>query len=103
MSRLSAGRTKNRLRGIMIVAQLVLAGVFALAGYKEAQRFGREYGRTPWGWRPWAWALALGLSFIIGIVLLAVAERQGRSAKRVPAPVVAPTGPVYGYTILPKD
>ena len=67
----------------MYIPQLVLAALFALAGYKEAQRFSRQYGRTPWGWEPWGWALALGLSWVIGIVLLAIAERTGRAqAKR---------------------
>ena len=59
---------------------LVLAPLFALAGYQEAKRFHQQYGRTPWGWDPWVWAVALGLSFLVGVVLLAVAERQGRSA-----------------------
>jgi hypothetical protein len=59
--------------------ELVLAVVFAIAGYQEARRFSRQYGRTPWGWDPLVWALVLGLSFLIGIVLLAIAERQGRA------------------------
>jgi len=59
--------------------RLLLVALFATAGYRRARYFERRYGRTPWGWRPWGWAIALGLSFIIGIVLLAIAERSGRS------------------------
>jgi hypothetical protein len=79
--------------------QLILAALFALAGYKEAQRFARQYGRTPWGWQPWGWALALGLSWVVGIVLLAIAERAGRaqakSGRTVP---VMSTGQYLGQT-----
>ena len=28
---------------------LVFAALFAFAGYREAQRFQRQYGNTPWG------------------------------------------------------
>lgn len=57
---------------------LILCVVFAIAGYGEAQRFERQFGRTPWGLSAWIWALMLGLAFLIGLVLLAVAERMGR-------------------------
>ena len=79
------------------LVQLAIAVVFAIAGYQEAGRFERQTGRTPWGWRPWVWALALGLSFFIGLLLLAIAERQGKkNAKRRPAarPVV-PAAPSH--------
>lgn len=61
-------------------AVLVFAALFALAGYQEARRFHREYGNTPWNWEPLVWAIVLFLSWLIGIVLLAIAERQGRNA-----------------------
>src|SRR3954453_8114826 len=67
-------------------AVLVLAVLFAVAGYQEARRFARQYGQTPGGWDPWVWAVVMFLSWVIGIVLLAIAERQGRSrAARQPA------------------
>ena len=93
-----------------MVVTLVLAAIFAVAGYQEARRFGRQYGRTPWGWDPAAWAAALGLSFIVGIVLLAVAERQGRASftrgavASVPeqgAAAPSQQAPTVGTTILP--
>ena len=55
---------------------LVFAALFAFAGYREAQRFQRQYGDTPWGWDAWVWSVVLFLSWVIGIVLLAIAERQ---------------------------
>lgn len=64
----------------MYSIQLILCVLFALAGFQEAQRFERQYGRTPWGLSPWVWALMLGLAFLIGLILLAVAERMGRRA-----------------------
>jgi hypothetical protein len=73
------------------VVELVFLVLFAIAGYQEARRFARQTGRTPWGWSPWAWAILLGLFFIIGIILLAIAERQGRSRVRQPAAYI-PTG-----------
>lgn len=94
------------------IIELAIALLFALAGYKEAVRFGQQTGRTPWGWSPWGWAVALGVSFFIGCLLLVIAERQGRAkATKVwattPAPVPAPSAfgnyaPPSGDTTLPK-
>lgn len=61
-------------------AVLVFAALFAVAGYQESRRFQREHGNTPWGWEPLVWGIVLFLSWVIGIVLLAIAERQGRNA-----------------------
>jgi hypothetical protein len=103
--------------------KLAVVVLFAVAGYQESRRFAKQYGRSPWGWPPLAWAAVLGLSFLIGLVLIAVAERGGRAASgRVPVPPPAhmlapmsasalpaapPTGPPpvsfgSGTTILPK-
>jgi hypothetical protein len=57
---------------------LIFAVVFGIAAYQEANRFARRYGRTPFGWAPIVWGVICFLSFIIGIVLLAIAERSGR-------------------------
>lgn len=93
----------------MHVFQLVLVLLFALAGYQEARRFGRQTGRAPWGWDPWVWAIVLGFSFVIGVILIAVAERHGRAAARRSAHTAtagsapAPTYPSNSRnTILPK-
>ncbi|MBV9871062.1 MAG: hypothetical protein JO214_10615 [Frankiaceae bacterium] len=71
----------------MLGVQLAFAALFAVAGYQESRRFARTYGRSPWGWPDWLWALVLGFSWLIGIVLLAIAERQGRKH-----PQYGPTG-----------
>src|SRR4051812_50115132 len=68
-------------------AVLVFAALFAVAGYQEARRFERQYGATPWRWDPWVWAVVMFLSWGIGVVLLAIAQRQGRlRAARGPVP-----------------
>jgi len=85
-------------------AFLVLAVLFAIAGFQEARRFQRQYGETPWRWDPWVWAVVMFLSWVIGVILLAIAERQGRNrAARQPAysggyvPQV-PTQPSYAQS-----
>ena len=59
---------------------LVIGLVFGFAGYQEAGRFAKRHGRTPWGWAPVVWGIVCFLSFLIGLVLLAIAERVGRNA-----------------------
>ncbi|MDQ1495365.1 MAG: hypothetical protein QOG69_1848 [Actinomycetota bacterium] len=61
-------------------ASLFLALVFGIAGHNEAKRFEKRYGRTPFGWRAYVWGIICFLSFLIGLVLLAIAERMGRKA-----------------------
>ena len=61
---------------------LIFAVLFAIAGYQEARRFAGQYGATPWRWNPWVWAVVMFLSWVIGLILLAVAERQGRRRAR---------------------
>jgi hypothetical protein len=61
-------------------ASLFLALVFGIAGHNEAKRFEKRYGRTPFGWRAYVWGIICFLSFLIGLVLLAIAERIGRKA-----------------------
>jgi len=78
-----------------VLVGIILAALFAVAGYQEARRFGRQHGRTPWGWNPVVWAVALGLSLVIGIVLLAIAERQGRAAFARELKTAAPGQPEW--------
>jgi hypothetical protein len=67
---------------------LIFALLFGFAGYGEASRFRKRYGRTPFGWPEIVWALVCFLSFLIGIILLAIGERIGRNA--------AAKAPIYG-------
>lgn len=60
-------------------AVLVFAALFAVAGYQRARWFQREHGTTPWGWHPAVWGVVMFLSWVIGVILLAIAERQGRN------------------------
>jgi hypothetical protein len=78
---------------------LVVAVVFGIAGFQEARRFGRQYGRTPWGWDPLVWGVVMFLSFIVGLILIAIAERQGR---RHPLPTHQQAGQfAYAGTAVP--
>src|SRR3954470_21297348 len=76
-------------------AFFVLAVLFAIAGHQEARRFARQYGDTPWRWDPWVWAVVMFLSWVIGVVLLAIAERQGRPR--------APTRGLQGRRAAPRQ
>ena len=67
--------------------------LFAILGFLEARRFGRQYGRTPWGWSPWTWGVICGLSLLVGAILLAVARHQGISASRTSSPDESATLP----------
>jgi hypothetical protein len=69
------------------VVYVIISLVFGLAGYREGLRFEREYGRSPWGWHPLIWGAIMFLSFFVGLLLIAIAERSGRraAAKRMPA------------------
>jgi hypothetical protein len=88
---------------------IVLSVLFAIAAWKEAQRFERQYGRTPWGWHPIGWSVAYFLAWPIGLILLAIAERAGRkqAARRsaVPqswAPATGFTPPPFGDVTFPS-
>src|SRR4051812_42765610 len=81
-------------------AFFVLAVLFAIAGHQEARRFARQYGDTPWRWDPWVWAVVMFLSWVIGLILLAIAERQGRSRGPVRGDGYLPQS--YGQSYLPQ-
>jgi hypothetical protein len=67
---------------------LIFAVLFGIAGYGEANRFNKRYGRTPFGWPAIVWGIVCFLSFLIGLILLAIGERIGRKA--------AAAAPTYG-------
>ena len=62
------------------IVGLVVAGLCSVACYREATRFETQYGRTPFGWSNTLWAVAGFLLGLLGIVLIAIAERIGRRA-----------------------
>jgi hypothetical protein len=76
---------------------LIFALLFGVAGYGEANRFNKRYGRTPFGWPAIVWGVLCFLSWVIGVILLAIGERIGRNAAAA-APVYGGsyTQPVYG-------
>jgi len=81
--------------------KLILVVVFAVAGWQHARHLTRKYGRRPFGWPDWVWGIVTGVSLLIGLVLLAVAERGLRKT-----PVATPAHPaVFGYggtmTVVP--
>ena len=80
---------------------VVMSVAFAIAAWKEARRFERNYGRTPWGWHPIGWAVALFLVWPVGLILLAIAERVGRkqAARRAATPQA--WAPTTGFTPPP--
>lgn len=59
---------------------VVFAMLCCVACYTEAGRFRERYGRTPFGWSQGLWAVVGLLLSILGICLLGIAERIGRSA-----------------------
>jgi hypothetical protein len=83
VAKVDASRVNGFQFGLMLL--------FAFAGWQHARHLEKKYGRTPFNWPDWAWAVVCGLSLLIGIVLLAFAERGLRKA-----PGVVPQQPVYG-------
>ena len=73
----------------MLGFQLALALLFGVAGYWEAAKFEREYGRGPFGIPKLGWGFITGASLIVGAVLLAIARGQAKNAP-VYASVAAP-------------
>jgi hypothetical protein len=77
-------------------AALLLGLVFGFAGYREVGRFQKRYGRTPFGWPAIVWGVICFLSFLIGVILLAIGERIGRKrAAATPMYGGSYTQPVY--------
>lgn len=81
--------------------RFLLVLIFAVAGWQHARHLTRKYGRPPFGLPDWVWGIVTGLSLLIGIVLLAVAERGLRKT-----PLATPAHPaVFGYgrtmTVVP--
>jgi hypothetical protein len=94
--------SENNGRHLVNPALLVFAVLFGLLAWREAARFEKRYGRTPWGWHPSVWALVCFLSILIGVVLLAIAERAGRNEAAKQAVFAAqPWAPPPGYVTPP--
>jgi hypothetical protein len=76
----------------------LLFGAFCgWAGWREADRFRQQNGRSPWGWDPIAWGVLCFMSLVLGAVLLAIARRRTPAIE--PAPGAMSDSP--GQTILP--
>ena len=71
---------------------LIFAVLFGIAGYGEANRTMNRYGRTPFGWPAIVWGVLCFLSWVIGVILLAIAERIIRNA--------AAKAPMYGGSYI---
>ncbi|MDP9184023.1 MAG: DUF2510 domain-containing protein [Actinomycetota bacterium] len=56
-------------------AQLVLAVVFGAAGWHHARHLERKYGAPAFGLPDWVWGIITFVSLLLGLILLAVAER----------------------------
>jgi hypothetical protein len=85
-------------------AQLVLAVLFGVAGWHHARHLERKYGSPAWGMPSWAWGLITGFSLLLGIVLLAIAERGLKKLPEhalVAAPAYATAG--YGPMVVPAQ
>ena len=80
---------------------VAISVALAIAAWKEAQRFEKQYGRTPWDWHPIGWAVALFLVWPIGLILLAIAERVGRKQAALRAATPQPWAPTTGFTPPP--
>lgn len=85
----------------MLLVRLLFCALFAYLGYREAAKFGRRWGRTPWGLHPGVWAVICGFSLLIGGILLAIARRQGKkealAGSYVPQPAMAAANPAFAY------
>jgi hypothetical protein len=75
---------------------LIFAVLFGIAGYGEANRTLKRYGRTPFGWPAIVWGVLCFLSWVVGVILLAIAERLIRNrAAKTPMHGGSYTQPVY--------
>jgi hypothetical protein len=68
---------------VPLEAQLVLAVLFGVAGWHHARHLERKYGSPAWGMPSWLWGVITGFSLLLGVILLAVAER---GLKKAPVP-----------------
>ena len=64
--------------------QLLLGVVFGVAGWQYARKLERDHGAPAWGMPSWVWGVITGLSLLLGVILLAFAER---AMKRQPVPM----------------
>jgi drug/metabolite transporter (DMT)-like permease len=58
---------------------LVVAVLFGIAFYSSSESFKKKNGVTPWNWPSWLWGVVGFASFLIGLILWAIAERRTKS------------------------
>jgi hypothetical protein len=74
-------------------AYVLLGLVFAALAYREAAKFQKHNGVSPWRWDPWAWAIIVFLTgILIGGILLLVARRTTKPPAPVGTAAVPPAG-----------
>lgn len=65
--------------------QLGVALFFGFAGWHHARHLERKYGASAWGLPSWVWGIITGISLLLGIVLIYIAESR---LKKRPQPAV---------------
>ena len=78
-----------------------LIPLFFWLGIRESRNFEKKTGRTPWDLPSWAWGALVGMSLLIGGVLLMIARRTTKPSWQPPVVSGSPA-PRYGsHDILP--
>jgi hypothetical protein len=88
----------------------VVPCAIAFVGYREAEKFERQYGKGPWGGSPLLWGIICFVTGLIGALFLYIAERNTKKQVMVNAAMWAPPqygapapygAPAYGATVAP--
>ena len=78
---------------------LVVAVGLGFAGYREAEKFERQYGKGPWGGSAILWGIVCFLLGLIGILILYIAQKNTKKQVQANALWAQPqygAPPAYG-------